>query len=58
MLEQNLKVKLPPGTHTAEFQLAHGMVDMVVHRRELRGTVTRLISMLAPVRAEIAAADE
>jgi len=58
VLEQNLKVKLPPGTHTAEFQLAHGMVDMVVHRRELRGTVTRLISMLAPVRAEIAAADE
>ncbi len=51
VLEQNLKVKLPPGTHTAEFQLNHGMIDMVVHRRELRATVSRLVAYLAPVEA-------
>jgi len=52
VIEQNLKVKLPPGTHTAEFQLAHGMVDMVVNRRELRGVVGRLLGYLAPAEPE------
>jgi acetyl-CoA carboxylase carboxyl transferase subunit beta len=51
VLEQNLKVKLPPGTHTAEFQLNHGMVDMVVPRRELQGTVAKLVGLLAPAPA-------
>jgi acetyl-CoA carboxylase carboxyl transferase subunit beta len=48
VIEQSLKVKLPPGTHTSEFQCAHGMVDMVTHRRELRMTVSRLLSYLVP----------
>jgi acetyl-CoA carboxylase carboxyl transferase subunit beta len=48
VIEQNLKIKLPPGTHTAEFQLNHGMIDMVVHRRELRATVAKLITLLSP----------
>lgn len=56
VIEQNLKIKLPPGTHTAEFQLTHGMVDMVSHRRELRGVVTKLLSFLSP--APAAAADD
>jgi acetyl-CoA carboxylase carboxyl transferase subunit beta len=56
VIEQNLKVKLPPGTHTAEFQLQHGMVDMVVHRRELRSTLSRLLTYLAPASAEARAA--
>ncbi|MHB9024855.1 MAG: acetyl-CoA carboxylase, carboxyltransferase subunit beta [Armatimonadota bacterium] len=51
VIEQNLKVKLPPGTHTAEFQLNHGMIDMVVHRRELRTTVSKLLNLLAPAPA-------
>jgi acetyl-CoA carboxylase carboxyl transferase subunit beta len=48
VIEQNLKIKLPPGTHTAEFQLAHGMVDMVVSRRDLRSMVGRLLEYLSP----------
>jgi acetyl-CoA carboxylase carboxyl transferase subunit beta len=48
VIEQNLKIKLPPGTHTAEFQLNHGMIDMVVHRRDLRATVGKLLTYLAP----------
>ena len=48
VIEQNLKIKLPPGTHTAEFQLQHGMIDMVVHRRDLRATVAKLVAYLSP----------
>lgn len=48
MIEQNLKVKMPPGTHSAEFQLSHGMLDMVVHRRELRSVVAKLLTYLVP----------
>jgi len=48
VIEQNLKIKLPPGSHTAEFQLAHGMIDMVVPRRELRATVSKLLAYLSP----------
>jgi acetyl-CoA carboxylase carboxyl transferase subunit beta len=51
VIEQNLKIKLPPGTHTAEFQLNHGMIDLVVPRRELRSVVGKLISYLAPAPA-------
>jgi len=46
VLEQNLKIKLPPGTHTAEFQLYHGMLDLVLHRRELQPTLVRLLRWL------------
>jgi len=43
VIEQNLRIKLPPGTHTAEFQLEHGMIDMVVNRRELRDTLSVML---------------
>lgn len=56
VLEQSLKVKLPPGSHTAEFQLQHGMIDMVVHRRELRQMVAKLLTYLAPVDEPVEAA--
>ncbi|MET0249297.1 MAG: acetyl-CoA carboxylase carboxyl transferase subunit beta, partial [Sphingobium sp.] len=32
----------------AEYLLDHGMLDMVVHRHELRDTLARLIDYLAP----------
>jgi len=46
VIEQSLKIKLPPGTHTAEFQLHHGMLDMVLHRRELQPTIVRLLGWM------------
>ena len=48
VIEQNLKIKLPPGTHTSEFQLQHGMIDLVVHRRDLRPLVAKLLTYLSP----------
>ncbi len=36
----------PEGTHSAEFLLAHGMVDEIVDRSQLRGTLARLLGLL------------
>jgi len=54
VIEQTIREKLPDGFQRAEYLLEHGMIDMVVHRRELRDTLGRLIDYLAP--AEQAAA--
>jgi acyl-CoA carboxylase subunit beta len=43
VIEQATHDKLPDGFQTAEFLLAHGMVDMVVERGHLRATVGTLI---------------
>jgi acetyl-CoA carboxylase carboxyl transferase subunit beta len=45
VIEQITKQKLPPGTQRAEFQLEHGMIDRVVHRRDLRPTLARLLRL-------------
>jgi acetyl-CoA carboxylase beta subunit len=45
VIEQITKQKLPPGTQRAEFQLEHGMIDKVVHRRDLRPTLARLLAL-------------
>jgi acetyl-CoA carboxylase carboxyl transferase subunit beta len=47
VIEQITKQKLPPGTQRSEFQLEHGMVDKVVHRRDLRPTLARLLRLYA-----------
>jgi acetyl-CoA carboxylase carboxyl transferase subunit beta len=46
VIEQNLRIKLPAGSHTAEFQLEHGMVDLIVPRREMKPTLQRLLDFL------------
>lgn len=48
LVEQTIRKSLPKGFQTAENLLAHGMVDMVVDRRELRETIATLLSYLAP----------
>jgi acetyl-CoA carboxylase carboxyl transferase subunit beta len=50
VIEQTIREKLPEGFQRAEYLLAHGMVDMVVHRKELRAKLALLISYLAPMR--------
>src|SRR5207247_5817062 len=42
VLEQTIREKLPDGFQRAECLRDHGMVDMVVHRHELRPTLARL----------------
>lgn len=45
IIEQATGEKLPPTADTAEFQLQHGMVDLVAPRRELREVVARVIRL-------------
>jgi acetyl-CoA carboxylase carboxyl transferase subunit beta len=52
VIEKAFKVKLPPGSHTAEFQYQHGMVDMVVPRRQLRPLLARILRLVLPRREE------
>jgi acetyl-CoA carboxylase carboxyl transferase subunit beta len=56
VIEQTIREKLPDGFQRAEYLRDHGMVDMVVHRHDLRATIARLCRLLmkAPV-ATIAA---
>src|SRR5712675_1769025 len=46
VIEQTIREKLPEGFQRAEYLLDHGMVDMVVHRHELRPTLARLCRLL------------
>ncbi|MCX7312361.1 MAG: acetyl-CoA carboxylase, carboxyltransferase subunit beta [Hyphomicrobiales bacterium] len=54
VIEQTIREKLPEGFQRSEYLLAHGMVDMVVHRHKLRGTLAELCRVLT--RTEKAAA--
>lgn len=47
VIEQTIRKKLPEGFQSAEFQLEHGFVDMIVHRKELRPTIAKLLSLLS-----------
>jgi acetyl-CoA carboxylase carboxyl transferase subunit beta len=46
VIEQTIREKLPEGFQKAEYLRDHGMVDMVVHRHQLRATVARLCRLL------------
>lgn len=43
VIEQTIKQQLPPGFQRAEFLLEHGMIDMIVSRREMRATVGKML---------------
>ena len=61
VIEQTIREQLPEGFQRAEYLLAHGMVDMVVHRHNLRATLSRLCRLFmrqAPqAKREIVAAE-
>jgi acetyl-CoA carboxylase carboxyl transferase subunit beta len=46
VIEETIREKLPEGFQRAEYLLEHGMVDMVVPRKELRETLSRIIALL------------
>ncbi len=46
VIEQTIRQKLPPDAQTADFQLRHGMVDMVVPRGQLKDTVATVLAHL------------
>ena len=46
VIEQTIRQKLPEGFQRSEFLLQHGMLDMVVDRRELKKTIVRCLHTL------------
>src|SRR3954464_12353832 len=46
VIENTVREKLPEGFQRAEFLLQTGAIDMIVDRRELRGTIARAVAML------------
>ena len=46
VIEQTIRQKLPKGFQRSEFLLEHGMVDLVVDRREMRGTIIRMLDFM------------
>ncbi len=46
VIEQTIREKLPDGFQRAEYLVEHGMVDMVVARRDMRDTLARIVALL------------
>jgi len=48
VIEQTIRQKLPQGFQRSEFLLEHGMLDAVVHRRELKPYLSRALEFMSP----------
>ncbi len=46
VIQQTIREQLPDGFQRAEYLLSHGMIDMVVHRHQLRETLARVCKLL------------
>ncbi|MBL8537358.1 MAG: acetyl-CoA carboxylase carboxyltransferase subunit beta [Hyphomonadaceae bacterium] len=53
VIEQTIRQKLPEGFQRSEYLLDKGMVDLVVDRRQLKSTLTTLLSVLMHKRAVV-----
>jgi acetyl-CoA carboxylase carboxyl transferase subunit beta len=51
VIEQTIRQKLPQGFQRAEFLLEHGMLDAVVHRKQLKPYIARALEFMTPTRA-------
>ena len=50
VIEQTIRQKLPAGFQRSEFLLEHGMIDMIVHRKNLKTTLSQLLDYLGQYR--------
>jgi acetyl-CoA carboxylase carboxyl transferase subunit beta len=46
VIESTIRQKLPDGFQRAEFLLNHGLIDLIVHRRDMKATLAKLLSLL------------
>jgi acetyl-CoA carboxylase carboxyl transferase subunit beta len=56
VIEQTIREKLPEGFQRAEYLKEHGMVDLVVHRHQMRATLSNLCRLLTKAPAHVPAA--
>jgi acetyl-CoA carboxylase carboxyl transferase subunit beta len=47
VIEQTIRQKLPAGFQRSEFLLEHGMLDAVVHRKEMKSYIARALDFMA-----------
>ncbi len=48
VIEQTIRQKLPEGFQRSEFLLEHGMLDAVVHRKDLKSYIARALEFMCP----------
>jgi acetyl-CoA carboxylase carboxyl transferase subunit beta len=48
VIEQTIRQKLPEGFQRSEFLLQHGMLDAVVHRKEMKNYIARALDFMCP----------
>ncbi len=48
VIEQTIRQKLPAGFQRSEFLLQHGMLDAVVHRKEMKAYLARALDFMSP----------
>ena len=51
VIEQTIRQKLPEGFQRAEYLLDHGMVDIIVQRKDMKASLSRILGMLCRVAA-------
>jgi len=44
VIEQTIRQKLPPGFQKSEFLLSHGLIDMIIHRKNMKESLAKLLS--------------
>ncbi len=54
VIEQTIRQKLPEGFQRSEFLLEHGFIDLVVDRRELKATLSRVLRFMGATEAAVA----
>ena len=47
VIEQTIKQQLPPGFQRAEFLLEHGMIDVIVPRKDMRAVLGRILDFFS-----------
>ena len=53
VIEQTIRQKLPEGFQRSEFLLEHGMLDMVVDRRDLKAAIARVLRFALAAKAPV-----
>ncbi|MDR2724055.1 MAG: acetyl-CoA carboxylase, carboxyltransferase subunit beta [Holosporaceae bacterium] len=46
VIEGTIREKLPDGFQKSEYLLEHGMIDMIVHRKDLKSTIAKILGLL------------
>lgn len=50
VIEQTIRQKLPKGFQRSEFLLSHGLIDMIVSRKDLKETLSKIIGYYQPAK--------